>query len=145
AQVYVYLRGCRDVAHNLVLDVEYVACWTVITLCPAMVARHAVDQLRAYPIPLPCPAYASLHDITNAQLLCDALRVHFLAFVDKAGGPRDHSQAADMRQGRNDVVRQAVNKILLLRIAAHVDERQHGNRRLVARRRASGWRLVHFV
>jgi acetylornithine deacetylase/succinyl-diaminopimelate desuccinylase-like protein len=40
--------------------------------------------------PISCPAHASLHDEVHAQLLGDALGIHFLALVDEAGGPRDH-------------------------------------------------------
>jgi hypothetical protein len=46
---------------------------------------------------------------------------------------RDDEQVAEARQLGDDVLSEAVREKLLLRIAAHVDQRQHGDGRLPGR------------
>ena len=46
----------------------------------------------------------------------------------------DHEQGAEARQLRDDVVGDAVAEILLFGVAAHVGERQHGDRGFRCRR-----------
>jgi hypothetical protein len=52
---------------------------------------------------------------------------------------RDHEQRLEARQGGDDVFDQAVGKIFLRGIVAHIVERQHGDRRFYGKRER--WRL----
>jgi hypothetical protein len=51
---------------------------------------------------------------------------------------RDDAQPRELRQRRQDVVDEAGAEIVLLGVAAHVFERQHGDGRLFRRRRGGG-------
>jgi len=61
----------------------------------------------------------------------DLLHIDRLAFVGKARIAGDHEQPADARERSDDLLDHAVGEILLLRVAAHVLERQHRDGRLV--------------
>ena len=67
-------------------------------------------------------------------------RLQRLALVGEAGVAADHEQAADLAQIGDDVLGDPVGEILLLRIAAHVVERQDGYRGLVVDLRIGGLR-----
>ena len=60
------------------------------------------------------------------------------------GVARDHQEPAQLGQRGDDVLADAVGEILLLRIAAHVDEGQHGDGRPVGQRQGRA-RLVLAV
>ena len=53
------------------------------------------------------------------------------SLVSKSGVAGDDKQRLEMRQGGDDVLYDPISKVLLLWIARHVLEGQHGNRRLV--------------
>jgi hypothetical protein len=54
-----------------------------------------------------------------------------LAFVDERRIPGDDEEPAQLGQRRDDVLADAVGKILLFRFAAHVDEGKHRDGRPV--------------
>ncbi len=81
-------------------------------------------------------AHAALEHVAHAELAADLLHVDGPALVGEARVAGDHEQPADARQRGDDVLDDAVGEVLLLRVAAHVLERQHGDRRLVGKRRA---------
>ena len=56
------------------------------------------------------------------------------AFVVEARIARDHEKPVDARQAGDDVLDRAVGEILLLRVAAHIGERQDCDRRLIGSR-----------
>ena len=66
------------------------------------------------------------------------LHVYHLAFVGKARIPRDHEQPADAGESGDDLFDHAIGEIILLRIAAHIGERQDCNRRLVGQWQSLG-------
>ena len=49
--------------------------------------------------------------------------------------PRDHEQSDDFGETGDQVLRQAVGKEFLLRVAAHVGERQHSDRGPIGERK----------
>lgn len=51
----------------------------------------------------------------------------------------DNEQSGDTRQRRDDVLRDTGRKITLFRIAAHISERQHSDRRRIV---DSQWRFI---
>jgi hypothetical protein len=65
---------------------------------------------------------------TAPQLPADLLHVDHPAFVGEGGIACDHEQPAHPRECRDDFFDHAISEVLLLRIAAHVLEWQHGNR-----------------
>ena len=60
---------------------------------------------------------------------------------DEDGVAGDDEQVAEARQLGDDVLGQPVGEELLLRVAAHVGEGQHGDRGLGGRRRSAAGRL----
>ena len=83
---------------------------------------------------------ASLQHVAHAQFAPDLPDIESLALVGEARMARDHEQPFDPRQTGDDVLDHAVAEVFLIRIAAHILEWQHGNRRFVGqRRRRSRW------
>jgi len=80
-------------------------------------------------------ADAAFHHVTHAQFAADLLDVRRAPFVSEARIARDHEQPAHVTQCGDDVLDDAVREVLLLRVIAHVLEGQHGDRRLVRKRR----------
>ena len=83
---------------------------------------------------LPALAHAAFEHIARAELAPDLPDVDRLALVDEARIAGDDGQRFDARQAGDDVLDHAVDEIVLLRIAAHVLERQRGDRRLFGAR-----------
>jgi hypothetical protein len=82
---------------------------------------------------------------THAQLAPDLLHTDRAPFIGEAGVARDHEQGRIARQGSYDVLGNPVGEKLLLRVAAHIGEGQHRDRRFVGQRQwlgGSGWRLL---
>ncbi len=76
---------------------------------------------------VPGLADAALDDVSNAEFAGDTDHVHRRALVGERRIPRDHEQPMDLGKRGDDVLGNAVGEILLLRIAGHVLERQHGD------------------
>ncbi len=64
-----------------------------------------------------------------------------MALVGEGRIAGDHEQPADLGECRNDLLDHAVGEVFLLRIAAHIGEGQHRDRRLVGEWQ-SGWRRL---
>ena len=79
-------------------------------------------------------AHAAFEHVAHAELAADLLHVDRPALVGEGRIARDDEQPLDARKAGDDVVDHAVGEIFLLGIAAHVLERQHGDRRLVGQR-----------
>ena len=67
-----------------------------------------------------------------------------LAFVDEGGIAGDDEEPPQLGQSRDDVLADAVGKILLFGFAAHIDEGEHRNGRAVGQRQRCT-RLVELV
>src|SRR5258706_918618 len=76
-------------------------------------------------------AYAAFDDIADAEFLADLLQVDGPALVGERRVARDDEEPAQLRERRDEVLAEAVGKIFLLCIAAHVDEGEHGDHRPV--------------
>ena len=70
------------------------------------------------------------------MLVGHLLRVDRLALVDERRVARDHEQLAEARQLGQNVLGDAVSEEFLLGFAAHVDEGQDCDRRLVGDHRS---------
>ncbi len=96
-----------------------------------MAAGRRVDELHINPHLVASAAYRAFKDIPDAQFATDLLHIDGLALVLKRGVAGDDEQGRQFGEVGNDVFRHAVGEIFLLRIAAQIVERQHGDRRLV--------------
>ena len=138
-------QGGDDRGRDLVLDGEDVLEVAVVALGPEVVVGLGVDQLHGDAHPLPDLAHAAFDDVLHAELGGELLHLDRPALELERGVARDHEQLAEPRQLGDDVLGDAVGEELLLRVAAHVVERQHGDRRLVgtiARRAGLGRRRL---
>ena len=119
----------RDRRRDFVLDGENILELAIVALGPEVGLGFAVDQLDRHSDAIRGFAHAALNDVVHAEFPRDLLGFHRLALVNKNRVARDHQQLAEARQFGDDVLGQPVGEKLLLRIAAHIDERQHGDRR----------------
>ena len=108
-----------------VLNGKHVGEVAIVVLGPDVAAGRDVVELRGDTHLLAAPAHAALDHIADAELLGDLLHVHSLALVDKGRVARDHQEPAQLGKRGDDVLADAVGKILLLRIVAHVGEGEH--------------------
>jgi hypothetical protein len=90
-------------------------------------ARLGFEQLRRDAQARSRLTNAALQYVTHAQLASDLTNVDRFALVGEARIASDHEQPPDTRQPGDDVLDNPVDKIFLLRIAAHVLERQNCN------------------
>ncbi len=127
------LDDADDLVGDLVLQVENVFQRAVVAVGPQMRPGRGLDQLRRDAHPVARLAHASFQDIAHAELTPDLSHIDGSALVGEARIARDHEQPFDPRQAGDDVLDHAVGEILLLRIAAHVLERQDRDRRPVGR------------
>ena len=79
--------------------------------------------------------HTAFEDVAHAEAPPDLADVDVLAFEGERGIARDDEELRELRQRRDDVFRDAVGEIFLLRVAAHVGEGQHGDRGLAGQRR----------
>jgi hypothetical protein len=96
-----------------------------------MRAGRRVEQLCGNAHALACLAHRAFEDVADAQFTPDLLHIDRLALVGEAGVAGDDEEPADPRQRGDDLLDHSVDKIYLLKLAADVLKRQHGDRRLV--------------
>src|SRR5262249_14393934 len=113
------------------------------SVSPEVSASRGVDELAGDPDPVARLAYTSLDHVVNAKLAADLLYVDRLAFVGESRISGDDVQLLEFGEVGDDVLSDAIGKILLLGVSAHIVERKDGDRRLYGRLRPS-WRFrVH--
>src|SRR6267378_5838332 len=103
-----------------------------------MRAGDRVDQLTGNADPVAAFAHRAFEHIAHAKLMPNLLRIGRLALVRETRIAGDDEQPADARERGNDLLYHAIGEILLLRVAAHICERQHRDRRLVGERKWPG-------
>jgi hypothetical protein len=110
-----------------------------------MRAAERIDQLPGDTNATACFAHSSFEDIADAQLAADLLYIYRLAFVGETRIAGDDEEPADARQCSDDLLDHPIREIFLFGITTHIGEGQHGDRRLVGKRkrgtygRCSGW------
>src|SRR5262249_23607303 len=102
-----------------------------------MCASRRLDQLRRNAHPSAGPPHRAFQNIAHAQLAPDLLHVNSITLVRKTRITGDYEEPANAADGSSDLLDHAVGEILLLRVAAHVGEGQHCDRRLVGE--GQGW------
>ena len=108
--------------------------FAVVAFGPVMAAGRRVDELRADAQLLAGPAHAAFEHVADAKLARDLLHIDRAALVDERRVAGDDEQPADAGQPGDQVLGDAVGKILLIGIAAHIGERQHRDRGTVGQR-----------
>ena len=101
-------------------------------------AGGGIDQLGGDPHPVVGLAHTAFQHIPHAQLLAHVLYLHRFALVGEGRVAGDDKQAGDLREIGDEVLGDPVAEILLLGVAAHVDEGQHGDGGLVGQREGTG-------
>ena len=105
-----------------------------------MAASLRVNQLSGDANALSGTSNATFNYVAHAEFFADLLNINWLSFLREGRVSSYDEQAFEMGQFRNDVLHDAVGKILLLRVAAHVLEGQDGDGGLVRNRK--GLRFV---
>ena len=122
----------RDCAGNLichfVLDGENVFERAVITIGPDVMPVGGVDQLRVDADPVPGFPHAAFKHVTDTKLAPHLPNVDRLALVGEGRIARDDEQPSQSGQRCDDILGDAIRKILLFGIAAHVLEGEHCDR-----------------
>ena len=93
-----------------------------------MAAGRCIDELSGNAHAVRRLADAAFQHVAHAQFAADLLHIDRPALVGEARIARDDEQPADARQGRDDVLDDAVGEIVLLGVAAQIHERQDGDR-----------------
>jgi len=127
------LDDAGDTDGDFVLKFEHVFERAIEAVGPEMRSSLGVNQLRGDAHPVPALADRAFEDIADAEFAADLLHVDRLALVGEGRIPGDDEEPANTGEGRNDLLDHPVDEIFLLRVAAHVGERQHRDRRLVGR------------
>src|ERR1700730_7470144 len=126
-----WLDDSGDPDCDLILQVENIFQGAVETVGPEMRAGFRLDQLRGNPHATGGLAYRAFQHVTNAQFAGYPLHIDGLPFVREARITGDYEQPTDATEGCDDFLDHPINEIFLLRVAAHVLEREDGNRGLV--------------
>src|SRR5882724_6750775 len=109
-----------------------------------MRAGERVNKLRGDPHPLAGFAHGPFKHIPHPKLPPDLPYVDSLSLVRKTRIAGDHEKPADAAERGDDLLDHAVGEVLLIRIAAHICERQYRNRRLVGEREG-GYGPSHWL
>ena len=122
----------------------------VVAVGPHVRAGRGVDQLRVDAHAVAAPAHAAFEHVARVQRLADLAHVARLALVLERRVARDDDKARHLREVGDEVLGHAVGEVRLVGVAAHVVERQHGDRRLARRRGRGGrrrlaWRAGAFA
>ena len=114
---------------NFVLDGKDIRQIPIETFSPDMAAVFRVDKLARDADSGSSFSYTSLKNVTHSQLLADLLHLDRFIFVSERGVSRDDEESGNLRKIGNDILGNAVAEIFLLRVAAHIVERQNGDGR----------------
>src|SRR5215469_2802868 len=116
-----------DARSDVVLHREDIGQISVVTLGPEMGAGGNIDKLAADAHPLSGSAHATFEDIADAKVAASLLEIDGFSFVGECGIAGDDEKPAPFRQRRDDVLGNAVDKIVLLGIATNVVKRKDGD------------------
>ena len=89
-----------------------------------MHAVRGADQLRGHAHRVAGAAHAALEHVRNPKGVGDVLERNILIPEVKRRSPRDDLQILNLREQRDEFLRQSVGKVALILFLAHVQERQ---------------------
>ena len=93
-----------------------------------MIAGFGVDELHVDAHAVSAALNAALEHIADVQLAADLLQIDGLALVGEGGVAPDHERASNARKVGRQALRDPVDEMLLLRVAADIGERQDDDR-----------------
>src|SRR5260370_9618193 len=118
-------EGPDNRARHFVLDREGVVQFAVVALGPTVDASCGIDELRRDTEATAAPLDAALQDVACVKLPPDLADIDRLALVLEGGIARDDRELGEPRHLGCDVLGHAIAEIVLLRVAAEIDEGQH--------------------
>ena len=128
------LQRRRDRTRDLVLHREDAFQLAVVRVRPQMIAVADADQLRGDTQRVPFASDAAFEERTDLQFLAQFADAQVLSAQREYGRARGDAEPLDVGQRVDQLLGDAVGEVVALLVAAHVHERQHGDRR----RRAHG-------
>ena len=96
-----------------------------------------LDQLGRDAHPVARAPRAALEHVAHAELAPDLLHRHGAPLVGEARIAGDDEEPAILRQRRDQVLAEPIGEVFLIRVLAHVGERQHGDRRPIGQRQGA--------
>ena len=90
-----------------------------------MRAGFGVDELRVDPDTVAAALHAAFHRVAHTEFAADRARVHWFVLEGEGGIARDDECARNARQVGCEAFGDSVDEIVLLAVAAEVDEGQH--------------------
>ena len=123
------LQGRHDAAGDLVLDREDVGQRAVVALGPDLTARGAVDQPDGETEPVAGTAHAAFQHMADPKPGAGIDRRARARLQGETGLACRHEQPGDLRELGDQVLGDALGEIVLVRVAAEIDERQDGDGR----------------
>ena len=127
-QVAGYVEAQESIHISTSLHIEEVGQGLIETLGPEMIACFGVDKLDIDAEAVPAALNAAFEDIADVQFAADLLQIDGLALVGEGGVAPDHDRASYPRKIGRQALRDPVDEMLLLRIAADIGERQDDDR-----------------
>ncbi len=122
------VQRARQARDDLVLHVEEIGQRLVEPLGPEMIAGFGVDELDVDAHAVSAALNAALEDIADVQLAPDLLQIDGFALVGESRVAPDHERASNARKIGRQALRDPVDEMLLLRVAADIGERQDDDR-----------------
>ena len=117
-----------DIATHLTLHGQNVPSIAVVGLRPEVPVLCSIDELNLDPHPVAGSENGALDDPLHAQLSRDFGKGLVGALVTHGGGAGDHLERLDRCEIGDQLIRQAVGKVLLSGIARQVGQRKHRKR-----------------
>ncbi len=93
-----------------------------------MISSYGVDELDVDAHAVSAALDAALEDIADVQLAAGLLQIDVLALVGESGVAPDHERASNARKIGREALRDPVDEVILLRVAADIGERQDDHR-----------------
>jgi len=128
-----FLEG-EEASFMVMVDGKNILELAVVALRPDVGLRLAVDELDRNAHAIGGLPHAALDHIVDAELPGDATCCDLFPLVHEDRVAGDDEEIVEAGHFGDDVLGQAVGKEFLVRIAAHVHERQHGDRGYARRR-----------
>ena len=119
----------RKARHDFVLHVEEIGQGLIEPLGPEMIGALGVNELHIDAHAVSAALDAALEDIADVQVAPDRLHVEQLALVRERRVAGDHDGASNSRKIGRQVLRDPVDEMLLLRVAAEIGEGQDDHRK----------------
>jgi hypothetical protein len=111
----------------IVLQREQVLVGPIVARRPLCAVVGRVDEFRADAHDVPFTAHTALDQVCNPEFGTDVTAIIFAIPELKRGSAADDLEARKLRKPGDQIFRQPIGEVLLLRIAALVGQRQYRN------------------